>query len=518
MNLFRRIALAAALALLPASAGAVTITGDCVINDSGVITCGYSNGVAFGSAAFLGSSAFLQPGNNLSDVASVSAARSNLGLGTAATANLSAVLQTSNNLSDLTSASTARTNLGLGTAATANASAFLAPSNNLSDVNSVSSARSNLGFAQQANANIIDNGDSNIDQRNEGSAVYISTGVIDPDRWISTWVPSTSGSLSPQMQQVSASGCSYFIGAAELSCFKWNPPATAATSTPISMLGFTGQYVEGGTIADLQYGTSTALPLTVSIYHRAGGGIPSNSPFGVALLNAAGNRSFVHECVTNNTTDLCTFSVPGDIGGSWESGNASTNNVVGMKIVPFVWACGASYQTSSPDTWQSGAYYCTSAQYQFVSSTLGAMYVGPVKVERGTTATPFIPDSPSVAYAKAQRCYAKTFPFGTAPAQNAGIAGAIFAEAYAATAGDVYAIWNFPVKMTSMINSKPKIVTYNPAASNANWRDVTGSSDVTVSVDPDTAVGDNGVPIAATSTGLSQGHHLYIHATADAGC
>jgi hypothetical protein len=56
--------------------------------------------------------------NNLSDVASATAAQANLGLGSAALLSSSAVAQTANNLSDLASAATARTNLGLGAVAT----------------------------------------------------------------------------------------------------------------------------------------------------------------------------------------------------------------------------------------------------------------------------------------------------------------------------------------------------------------------------------------------------------------
>lgn len=81
--------------------------------------------------------------NNLSDLASASTARTNLGLGTAATLASSAVAQTANNLSDLASASTARTNLGLTGAATA--SLPLSIANGGTGQTSASAALSALG-------------------------------------------------------------------------------------------------------------------------------------------------------------------------------------------------------------------------------------------------------------------------------------------------------------------------------------------------------------------------------------
>jgi hypothetical protein len=67
-------------------------------------------------AAYVSAAGVLLAANNLSDVTSVSTARTNLGV--TATGADTTYAYRSNNLSDLASASTARTNLGLGTAAT----------------------------------------------------------------------------------------------------------------------------------------------------------------------------------------------------------------------------------------------------------------------------------------------------------------------------------------------------------------------------------------------------------------
>ncbi len=110
-----------------------------------------------------------------------------------------------------------------------------------------------------------------------------------------------------------------------------------------------------------------------------------------------------------------------------------------------------------------------------------------------------------------QRYLRKSFPQATAPAQNAGVAGAVTTKNPIA-AGDP-SVW---VSFNPPMRAAPTITTYNPSATNANWRDITATADVTVSVDPSTTKGDSGFIIATSGTVASLGDILAIHYLADA--
>jgi hypothetical protein len=90
----------------------------------------------------------LAKASNLSDVASVTTSRTNLGV--TETGADTTYAYRANNLNDLASVTSARTNLGLGSAAVESTTFFLQSANSLSDVASVALARTNLGLGSIA--------------------------------------------------------------------------------------------------------------------------------------------------------------------------------------------------------------------------------------------------------------------------------------------------------------------------------------------------------------------------------
>ena len=123
-----------------------TLSGAGLTLTNGVIT--FPN-ASTQSVAFVPAN-YLAKADNLAGLASVSTARTNLGLGTAATTAATDYLTKAGDLAGLNSAFNARTNLGLGTMATENAVSFLRKDENLSGITNAATARTNLGLGSMA--------------------------------------------------------------------------------------------------------------------------------------------------------------------------------------------------------------------------------------------------------------------------------------------------------------------------------------------------------------------------------
>ena len=349
-------------------------------------------------------------------------------------------------------------------------------------------------------ANLLHNGDFQIDQRNAGGSQTIATGTpaMTVDRWYATFTTSTSSAGNPTTQQVSlASGLT--IASKEL---KFTANATPSTTVPAGLISTIQQSIEGADVGDLQWGTAQALPVTVSFWIKTS----VAGTWGVGLQNGGAARSYVFNCATGAATwTFCSATVPGDVTGTWNS----TPNSIGPVLI-FTQSCGSTFQAAAANAWSAGAFSCTSAQTQLTASASATMEIAAVKMERGSAATAFVPDSFAVAMAKAQRFYRTDFAVGTAPAQNIGTGKGETCISNPIANGEP-GIW---VPFTPPIYhvASPTVTTYNPAATNANFRNETASSDVTIG---STSVYDSGLllPTGATTTTIAQ--VLCVHFAVD---
>lgn len=110
-----------------------------------------------------------------------------------------------------------------------------------------------------------------------------------------------------------------------------------------------------------------------------------------------------------------------------------------------------------------------------------------------------------------RRYYYKTFPLDTAPAQNAGVAGAHRYIAGKSGSNSQFTSFRYPVQM----RTSPTPTTYNPSAANAQVRDTSLGGDCSVT---SLTVGSSADVIAISCTGNAStavGNALDIHISAD---
>jgi hypothetical protein len=110
-------------------------------------------------------------------------------------------------------------------------------------------------------------------------------------------------------------------------------------------------------------------------------------------------------------------------------------------------------------------------------------------------------------FALCRRFCQKTFPYATAPAQNAGVTGALSTKNPIAAGDPAIDIQFSPPMFPGTIN----FTTYNPSNTNANWRNITAGADATVSVDPGNTKSETGLLVGTSGTVANLGDILAIH-------
>lgn len=328
--------------------------------------------------------------------------------------------------------------------------------------------------------------------------------------------PGTGGMiLDGWRYQASSSGCSgcslaFIRTTTSIPGQAYALQVTASTSGTVQTANLWGMSdnMEGADTTQLEWGTTSAIPATLeACANLTGATVPFLLPIVIDNNNAAAAwQSYVtHVTITALSTWQCfSLTIPPAFNGTW----SSLPNTIGVRL-QFGFGSGTTETSSTIGAWQTAGPFLKGTGDSDLIGTNGAVLrlsaihfypVGSSPVHR----------SFSEEWKLAQHWYYKTFKHDTAPAQNAGLAGAACVRNPIAL-GEPSLFLTPPTPMYT--GTAQIITTYNPSAANANWRNVTAAADVTVTVDPSSAVGVTGVELTTNGTVATLGDNLCIHAT-----
>jgi len=313
-------------------------------------------------AAYVSGTGFLASANNLSDVASTSTARNNLGLGTGDSPQFTAL-----NVGNASDTTVTRASAGV----------IAVEGNNVLTANnigtSVQAYSAELQGASQGGIygfkNRIINGAMVIDQRNAGASGTASAYTVD--RWgynatqasKATW-QQNAGSVAPP------AGFTNYLGIT----------SSSAYSVLTGDTFYLSQAIEGFNVADLSWGSASASTVTLSFWVRSS----LTGTFGGALVNSASNRSypFSYTISAANTWEYKTITIAGDTTGTW-----LTNNGVGITLRLGL-GSGSTY-TGTAGAWAASNLVQSTGSQSIVGTNGATFYITGVQLEKGSTATSF---------------------------------------------------------------------------------------------------------------------------------
>jgi hypothetical protein len=245
-------------------------------------------------------------------------------------------------------------------------------------VNGTNGLTFNDGSAQNTAAtgfgfkNRIINGAMMIDQRNAGASVSTTATTaytVDRFAYFATQaskftVQQNAGSVTPPLGFVN------YLGVTSSSAY------SVISSDNFGLK----QVVEGNNIADFNWGTANAQPVTLSFWVRSS----ITGTFGGSLLSIAANRSypFTYTISASNTWQQITVSVPAITSGSW-----NTNNNEGVQVV-FGLGVGSTL-SGTAGSWATGIYTSATGATSVVGTNGATFYITGVQLEKGSTATSF---------------------------------------------------------------------------------------------------------------------------------
>ena len=269
--------------------------------------------------------------------------------------------------------------------------------------------------------NRIINGAMVIDQRNAGASVSGTTGVYTLDRWK---VQNNSGAARFNVQQNAGSvtppaGFKNYLGITSTSSY-------SVAATDIIAIQ---QFIEGYNIADLAWGTASAVTVTLSFWVRSS----LTGTFGGSVVEGSAGSAlypFTYTISAANTWEQKTVTIAGPTIGTWNSTNGA-----GIQLL-FSMGTGSTF-TGTAGAWTTSSFYAPTGATSVVGTNGATFYITGVQLEKGSTATSFDYRPYGTELALCQRYYQFVNTGGTA--LGAGFYGSIL------TGNPAYYVINFPV-------------------------------------------------------------------------
>lgn len=297
-----------------------------------------------------------------------------------------------------------------------------------------------------------------VDQQNEGASYPTGGGLRQiMDGWTAT---QPLGSFTEQRSAaVTSPGCGAMGLHAVLTIQR------TAGSTDVYNLS---QKIEGDDLQDLNYGTSAAKAMMLEFCVKNS----VTGTYSFVLTNLSANYYYAQQfSLTGGTQQCLSYFIPGD------TAHAISNATTGQFQLSFNMGSGSSELTSTVGAWTTGTPWGVVGDTPFNQQTITTttLDLSAVRLYIGQITTPWARRSATEELAKAQRRYQKSFPIGTAVAQNAGQTGAIVIGApYASGTND-----NLRLPLTFVpMRAAPTVTFYSPSAATANCYNLTGAADI----------------------------------------
>jgi hypothetical protein len=298
--------------------------------------------------------------------------------------------------------------------------------------------------------NRIINGDCRVDQRNNGASGTANSYTVD--RW--QYYASQAGHLTWGRTSSGPPGFPYSLG-------------ISSQSSYVSLAAdvfYVGQYIEADMISDFAWGTASVQPVTLSFWVISS----LTGTFSGCIANYAGTRSypFTFAIPIASTWTKITVTIPGDTGGTWVmNGNGGS--------VGLFFDLGSGANARGPaNVWASANRVGATGSVSIVATNGATFYVTGVKLEVGSTATPFNRQSLAKSLADCQRYYQKIGGVNTADIAFQTYAGAAGSAGNFASNIGIHAMRAVPTATTVGVWTTSNVNTYNlyPSISNLGFQ------------------------------------------------